>query len=73
MDTRPHAKPVPCALLSVAQTCQRLGISRATLYARLADGTLQRFGLREANRYSARRFFEATSVDACAWTRTVTR
>jgi hypothetical protein len=49
--------------LSPAETARRLAMSRATLYKKLEDGTLARFGLIEANRITGRRWFDAGSVD----------
>ena len=47
-------------LLSVAEVCARLGMSRSAFYARLADGSLAAQGLREARRLTrVRRFFAA--------------
>jgi AraC-like DNA-binding protein len=50
-------------LLSPAETARRLGMSRVTLYTKLKDGTLARFGVVEANRLTGRRYFFADTVD----------
>jgi hypothetical protein len=50
-------------LLSVADTCARLGMPASTFYARLKDGSLVRAGLKEATRLTRRRKFFADSVD----------
>ena len=60
-------------LLTVAETCARLGISRHTFYDRLKDGTLHKAGLREANRITRKRLFDAASVNTVLWKRTTTR
>jgi hypothetical protein len=38
-------------------------MSRVTLYTKLKDGTLARFGVVEANRLTGRRWFFADTVD----------
>jgi excisionase family DNA binding protein len=50
-------------LLSPAQAAKRLGMSRVTLYRRIKDGTLARFGVVEANRLTGHRKFFADTVD----------
>jgi AraC-like DNA-binding protein len=59
----PSMTTTPRELLSPAETARRLGMSRVTLYTKLKDGTLARFGVVEANRLTGRRWFFADTVD----------
>lgn len=56
-------------LLTIAQLAVELGDSRRTVERQLADGTLERFGLVEANRRGRRRQFDAESLEAVLFRR----
>jgi excisionase family DNA binding protein len=56
-------------LLTIDQLATALGVSRRTVEKQLADGTLERAGLLEANRLSHKRLFDAASVDVVLWRR----
>jgi DNA-binding transcriptional ArsR family regulator len=56
-------------LFTIADLALALGVSRRTVEKQLADGTLARAGLLEANRLSHKRLFDAASVDVVLWRR----
>lgn len=56
-------------LLTVAELAAALRVSRATVDRWLANGTLTRWGLREANRLGRRRLFDAASVERVLYSR----
>jgi DNA-binding transcriptional ArsR family regulator len=58
-------------VLTIAELAAALGDSRRTVERQLADGTLERFGLIEANRRGRRRHFDAASVEQVLWRRRV--
>ena len=61
--TRGRVPSPESGLLTVRQTADRLGVASSTFYARLADGSYQRAGLKEAKRVTGKRLFIAASVN----------